>query len=155
MLYRLDVVRITVPPLRERPEDIAPLAREFWREAARRTGSRAELSPAALAALARYHWPGNVRELQNTLAALAVQAPASGRVGPGRLPEAIVGAPPAGIGEAMTLAEARRRFEARFVRATLARAGGRRAEAASALGVSRQGLAKLIARLEIRDAPGA
>jgi DNA-binding NtrC family response regulator len=155
LLYRLDVVRITVPPLRERPEDIAPLAREFWREAARRTGSRAELSPAALAALARYHWPGNVRELQNTLAALAVQAPASGRVGPGRLPEAIVGAPPAGIGEAMTLAEARRRFEARFVRATLARAGGRRAEAASALGVSRQGLAKLIARLEIRDAPGA
>ena len=154
LLYRLDVVRITVPPLRERPEDIAPLAREFWREAVRRTGSRAELSPAALAALARYDWPGNVRELQNTLAALAVQAPASGRVGPGRLPEAIVGASPARIGEAITLAEARRRFEAGFVRATLARAGGRRAEAALALGVSRQGLAKLIARLGIGDALG-
>jgi DNA-binding NtrC family response regulator len=154
LLYRLDVVRITVPPLRERPEDIAPLAREFWREAVRRTGSRAELSPAALAALARYDWPGNVRELQNTLAALAVQAPASGRVGPGRLPEAIVGASAAGVGEAITLAEARRRFEARFVRATLARAGGRRAVAASALGVSRQGLAKLIARLGVGDALG-
>ena len=154
LLYRLDVVRIMVPPLRERPEDIAPLAREFWREAVRRTGSRAELSPAALAALARYDWPGNVRELQNTLAALAVQAPASGRVGPGRLPEAIVGASPARIGEAITLAEARRRFEAGFVRATLARAGGRRAEAALSLGVSRQGLAKLIARLEIGDALG-
>ncbi len=152
LLYRLDVVRITVPPLRERPEDIAPLAREFWREAMRRTGGRAELSPAALAALARYDWPGNVRELQNTLAALAVQAPASGRVGPGRLPEAIVGAARAGTGESLTLAEARRRFEARFVRATLARAGGRRAEAASALGVSRQGLAKLITRLGIADA---
>jgi transcriptional regulator with AAA-type ATPase domain len=154
LLYRLDVVRITVPPLRERPEDIAPLARELWREAMRRTGSRAELSPAALAALARYDWPGNVRELQNTLAALAVQAPASGRVGPGRLPEAIVGASAAGVGEAITLAEARRRFEARFVRATLARAGGRRAVAASALGVSRQGLAKLIARLGVGDALG-
>ena len=154
LLYRLDVVRITVPPLRERPEDIAPLAREFWREAMRRTGGRAELSPAALAALARYDWPGNVRELQNTLAALAVQAPARGRVGPGRLPEAIVGAAPAGTGEALTLAEARRRFEARFVRATLARAGGRRAEAASALGVSRQGLAKLLTRLGIADAAG-
>ena len=149
LLYRLDVVRITVPPLRERPEDVPPLAREFWREAMHRTGGQAELSPATLAALARYDWPGNVRELQNTLAALAVHAPPRGRVGPARLPAAIVGAGQPGAGEAITLAEARRRFEERFVRATLARAGGHRSEAASALGLSRQGLAKLITRLGI------
>ena len=154
LLYRLDVVRISVPPLRERPEDIAPLALQFWREATRRTGGQAELSAAALAALARYDWPGNVRELQNTLAALAVHAPARGRVGPSRLPAAIVGAGGGFHAGDLTLSAARRRFEERFVRATLARAGGRRTDAAAALGLSRQGLAKLMARLGI-DAANA
>jgi transcriptional regulator with PAS, ATPase and Fis domain len=149
LLYRLDVVRITVPPLRERPEDVGPLAREFWREAMRRTGGQAELSPATLAALARYDWPGNVRELQNTLAALAVHAPPRGHVAPSRLPAAIAGTGLHAHGEPLTLAEARRRFEERFVRATLARAGGHRTDAASSLGLSRQGLAKIIARLGI------
>jgi two-component system response regulator AtoC len=149
LLYRLDVVRITVPPLRERPEDVGPLAREFWREAMRRTGGRAELSSGTLAALARYDWPGNVRELQNTLAALAVHAPPRGRVAPSRLPAAILGAGLQTHGELLTLAEARRRFEERFVRATLARAGGHRTDAASSLGLSRQGLAKLLTRLGI------
>ena len=155
LLYRLDVVRITVPPLRERPEDVGPLAREFWREAMRRTGGQAELSSATLAALARYEWPGNVRELQNTLAALAVHAPPRGRVPPSRLPAAIVGAGLHAGGEPLTLAEARRRFEERLVRATLARAGGHRSDAASALGLSRQGLAKVITRLGIGGAEGA
>jgi DNA-binding NtrC family response regulator len=155
LLYRLDVVRIVVPPLRDRPEDVGPLAREFWREAMRRTGGQAELSPATLAALARYDWPGNVRELQNTLAALAVHAPLRGRVGPARLPAAIAGSGPGIHGERLTLAEARRRFEERFVRATLARTGGHRTDAASALGLSRQGLAKVIARLGIGVEEGA
>jgi len=113
----------------------------------RRTGGQAELSPATLAALARYDWPGNVRELQNTLAALAVHAPPRGRVAPSRLPAAIAGTGLHAHGEPLTLAEARRRFEERFVRATLARAGGHRTDAASSLGLSRQGLAKIIARL--------
>ena len=113
------------------------------------------MSPATIAALARHDWPGNVRELQNTLAALAVQAPPRGRVGPARLPAAIAGAGPHGHGERLTLAEARRRFEERFVRATLARAGGHRTDAASALGLSRQGLAKVIARLGIGGEEGA
>ena len=155
LLYRLDVVRIVVPPLRERPEDVGPLARAFWREAMRRTGGQAELSSATLASLARYDWPGNVRELQNTLAALAVHSPPRGRVGPSRLPAAIAGAGTQAFGDALTLAEARRRFEERFVRATLARAGGQRTDAASALGLSRQGLAKVIARLGIREEGGA
>jgi transcriptional regulator with PAS, ATPase and Fis domain len=154
LLYRLDVVRIVVPPLRERPEDVGPLARDIWRDAMRRTGGEAELSSAAIAALARYAWPGNVRELQNTLAALAVQAPARGRVGASRLPAAILGAPSHAPTEPITLAEARRRFEERFVRATLARAGGQRSEAALALGLTRQGLAKVIARLGITQESG-
>jgi two-component system response regulator AtoC len=152
LLFRLDVVRIVVPPLRERPEDIAPLALSLWRDATLRIGGRAELAPATLAALARYDWPGNVRELQNTLAALAVHAPARGRVGPSSLPAAIVGSATASRSEMMTLVLARRRFEERFVRATLARTGGRRSEAAAALGLTRQGLAKLMARLGIETA---
>ena len=69
LLYRLDVVHITVPPLRERREDVAVLAEHFWRDATQRVGSRATLGTATIAALTRYDWPGNVRELQNVLAA--------------------------------------------------------------------------------------
>jgi DNA-binding NtrC family response regulator len=140
-----------VPPLREHPEDIPELAQRFWRDALSRTGGRAELAPSTVAALARYDWPGNVRQLQNVLATLAVHAPLGGRVGPSRLPEAIAGGT-AGGPDAATLVQARRRFEERFVRATLARAGGRRTDAATALGLTRQGLAKVMARLGIDGA---
>src|SRR2546426_7484236 len=86
LLYRLDVIRISLPPLRERPEDVAALAGQFWRDAAERVGSKSTLSSATLAALARYHWPGNVRELQNVLAALAVRSPKRGTIPPTALP---------------------------------------------------------------------
>jgi DNA-binding NtrC family response regulator/tetratricopeptide (TPR) repeat protein len=148
LLYRLEVIRITVPPLRARVEDIPVLAAHFWGEAAARVGSRSTLAPATLAALARYDWPGNVRELQNVLAALAVCAGRRGSVGPDRLP-AIIGRQAAVCPDARNLDEARRLFESAFVRAALARAGGRRADAAADLGLTRQGLAKLMTRLGI------
>ena len=85
LLYRLDVVRITLPPLRDRREDVALLVDRYWREAADRVGSRAILGAATLAALARYDWPGNVRELQNVLAALAVRCSRRGCRGTGRV----------------------------------------------------------------------
>ena len=147
LLYRLDVIRITVPPLRERVEDIPLLALRFWREAAERIGSKAVLGQAALAALARYDWPGNVRELQNVLASLAVSAPVRGVVPASAMPGAIAHAGKTDARE--TLDAARRRFEERFVRAALARAAGHRGQTAAALGVSRQGLAKLIQRLQL------
>jgi DNA-binding NtrC family response regulator/tetratricopeptide (TPR) repeat protein len=148
LLYRLDVIRIVVPPLRDRPEDIAALAEHFWREATARLGSRATLSAATLGALARYHWPGNVRELQNVLAALAVRSPRRGVVPPTALP------PPFSdpiATDACRLTEARRTFEEQFVRAALVRTGGHRGRAAEELGVTRQGLAKLMMRLQIDD----
>jgi len=73
LLYRLDVIRIAVPPLRDRREDIPLLVESLWREAAERVGCRATLSAAVVAALAQHDWPGNVRELQNVLASLAVR----------------------------------------------------------------------------------
>ena len=148
--YRLDVIRILVPPLRDRPEDVPVLAAGFWRRAAERVGSRALLSDATLAALARYDWPGNVRELQNVLAALAVASPRRGIVGPSALPATLARMAVASGG--VTLEQARRVFETRFVRAALARAGGHRGRAAAELGVTRQGLAKLMGRLGV-DAP--
>jgi two-component system response regulator HydG len=148
LLYRLDVIRIRIPPLRERPEDIAVLAEHFWRTAADRAATRAVLSHPALAELSRYHWPGNVRELQNVMSALAVAAPERGLVRPSLLPSAITGATPV---TAIRLSEARRQFERRFVEVALARAAGSRSKAAAQLGVSRQGLLKLMARLGLAN----
>jgi two-component system response regulator PilR (NtrC family) len=151
LLYRLDVIRILIPPLRERPEDIPVLALAFWDEATGKTGSRATLAPETLAALARYDWPGNVRELHNAMMALAAQAPPRGRVRPTRLPPAIVAGSAAGavMGPVVPLARARRVFEERFVRAALARAGGRSTRAARELGLTRHGLRKMMTRLGI------
>jgi DNA-binding NtrC family response regulator len=143
--FRLDVLRIVVPPLRERVGDIPVLAQHFWRRASSRVGSSATLGPDALAALSRYDWPGNVRELQNAIAWIAVHAPRRGRVSSAMLPAQLASNPLAtGSFEA-----AREEFERRFVRAALAQAGGQRQVAAKALGVSRQGLAKMLRRLGI------
>ncbi len=143
--YRLDVLRITIPPLRERLDDLPLLVRHVWATLAERTGSRAVLSAAALSQLGGYDWPGNVRELQNVLASMMVSGAPRGVIGPQGLPSHILRTT-AMTGRA-TLAEARREFEERYVRAALARAGGRSVVAARDLGVSRQGLSKLTARL--------
>jgi DNA-binding NtrC family response regulator len=144
--FRLDVVRIVVPPLRDRTSDIPLLAAHFWRDASERVGSRATLSNEALSALARYDWPGNVRELQNVIAWIAVQSPRRGRIGPSALPRHVAQATAA---TPCTFEAAREEFERRFVRAALAGANGQRTRAAEALGVTRQGLSKMMRRLRI------
>ena len=144
LLYRLDVIRIRIPPLRERPEDIPILAHHFWRTSAPRVGTSATLTHGVIAALSRYHWPGNVRELQNVIAAIAVAAPSRGRVRPSLLPSVVTGA--SSVSSAR-LSDARAQFERRFIEVALARAGGSRARAAREIGVSRQGLLKMINRL--------
>jgi transcriptional regulator with PAS, ATPase and Fis domain len=67
LLYRLDVVRIEVPPLRERPEDIPLLVAHYWERKGRDLGRAAQLSAEALRVLESYPWPGNVRELVNVV----------------------------------------------------------------------------------------
>jgi len=148
LLYRLDVVRISLPPLRDRRDDLPILVEHIWREAAARYGSHATLGVAVIAALARYDWPGNVRELQNVLAALVVRVGRRGIVPVSALP-AMFGENPAA--ESCRLDTARRAFDERFVRSALVRCGGRRVQAASELGLTRQGLAKLMTRLGIAD----
>jgi transcriptional regulator with PAS, ATPase and Fis domain len=107
-------------------------------------GTTAVLTREVLDALASHGWPGNVRELQNVVAGLAVAAPTRGEVRLAHLAlhvDAAILCP--------RLSDARARFERGMVRDALARAGGNRAHAARALGVTRQGLAKLVARLRI------
>jgi DNA-binding NtrC family response regulator len=149
LLYRLDVVRIRIPPLRDRLEDVPVLATHFWRTAAERVGCRAVLTHGVLAALASYHWPGNVRELQNVMSALAVASPARGPVRPSLLPAALTRCSSEPL---VRLADARRQCERRCVEVAIARAAGNRARAARELGVSRQGLMKLMARLGLATA---
>jgi transcriptional regulator with PAS, ATPase and Fis domain len=152
LFYRLDVIRIVVAPLRDRPDDLPILIARFWRDASRQAGSRAVLAPEAVTTLSRHDWPGNVRQLQNTLAALAVRAPRAGRVGGGDVAAVLAGRTTAAAAVPATIDAARRGFEVEFVSAALARAGGHRTRAAADLGVTRQGLAKLIRRLGIHDA---
>jgi DNA-binding NtrC family response regulator len=149
LFYRLDVIRITLPALRDRREDIALLAEHFWREATGRLSSRAVLSSGVLAALARYDWPGNIREVQNVLTSLAVRSPRRGVVEGSALPPSFD--QPAIDPGTYRLDVARRLFERSFIYAALVRAGGQRTRAADELGITRQGLAKLMDRLDIRD----
>jgi DNA-binding NtrC family response regulator len=152
LLYRLDVIRLRVPPLRERPEDVAPLALHLWRSAAARVETTASLTHGVLSALSRYHWPGNVRELQNVMASLAVTAPARGHVRPQLLPAAISGGT---YVTATRLADARLQFERRAIESALARHAGNRSRAARELGLSRQGLLKMMARIGLSAVPSA
>jgi DNA-binding NtrC family response regulator len=99
-----------------------------------------------LVELSRYHWPGNVRELQNVVSALAVAAPGRGLVRARLLPSAITGASAV---VSARLKDARHEFERRFIQVALTGAGGSRSRAARRLGMSRQGLLKLMARLGV------
>ncbi len=146
LLYRLNVVPVTAPPLRDRGPDIGRLAVHCWRDFAAAAGSRATLAPATLAALQARPWPGNVRELQNVLANLAVTAPRFGAIGPDALSSA--SRREVSTDRRLTLAEARDDLERTMVRDALGRHASV-ARAAGELGITRQGLSKLMARLRI------
>lgn len=155
LLFRLSVVKIAVPPLRNRAEDIPQLALEFWRAAAKRVDTRASLGHDAIALLSELPWPGNVRQLQNAMAALSVAAPKAGRVGARLVRMVIEGLGECGAADIVPLDEARRQLERRIVSAALAKHTGNRTDAARALGISRQGLSKALRRLGLSEAGAA
>jgi DNA-binding NtrC family response regulator len=133
LYYRLRVVEVVVPPLRERREDILPLARQLLASAAKRFGKKAPaLAPEAANLLLQYPWPGNVRELENALER-AVALARSDRIGVDDLPAEVGAAPPTvqSANEVRTLAEVERDYIAAALRAS----GGNRAKAAERLGI--------------------
>jgi DNA-binding NtrC family response regulator len=153
LLHRLNVGRIDLPPLRERNGDVALLAEHFMRRYGGEgpAGGTRRLSGDALSALEAYAWPGNVRELQNVVAGLALIAPVRGRVSCRHVDLVLATAGAARHAPPMSLERARRACERQTVAAALARHAGRRTAAARELGLTRQGLAKIIRRLHIED----
>ncbi|MGC8758902.1 MAG: sigma-54-dependent transcriptional regulator [Bryobacteraceae bacterium] len=139
--YRLDVVRITVPPLRERRGDIPLLAAAFLRRYNERYGLDARITESGMRALCEYTWPGNVRQLQHMIERLVILAP-GGRITEDAVEEAIrASSPREEAGE--TLAEA----EAEQIRKVLAATGGNKSRAARILGIERKTLYRKLERM--------
>ncbi|HSS70713.1 MAG TPA: nitrogen regulation protein NR(I) [Casimicrobiaceae bacterium] len=169
LLHRLDVVRLRLPPLRERAEDIAPLARHFLRKSARELAVEPKtLSEAALRALSAFPFPGNVRQLENICHWLTVMAPGA-RIDVGDLPPELRSSSESGadadgnwqqvLDRAMAQALARgeravgerleREFEKTLILRALQHTGGHRMEAAQWLGWGRNTLTRKIQDLKL------
>jgi DNA-binding NtrC family response regulator len=146
LYYRLSVIVIHLPALRDRREDIPLLIELFVRNASARTGRHVTISPDAIVALMSYRWPGNVRELENTIERLVVFS--RGRVELADLPATVLAAP--SFEERMfqglpSLDELERRYLVHVLEAV----GGNRSRAAEALGIDRRTLYRMAERLGI------
>ena len=135
LFYRLNVIRLHIPPLRERPEDVPALVTHFAQETARRLGRPVSLTPRALARLSDHPWPGNVRELRNAIERAATLS-GSERLD---LEDFDLKSAPSGNGhggDAVDLKAEVEAVESTVIRRALALTGGNRREAAERLGVS-------------------
>jgi two-component system nitrogen regulation response regulator NtrX len=143
LYFRLNVIPISVPPLRDRDNDIALLAEHFMAEFAREYGRRPKrLDPGAATGLRSYRWPGNVRELRNVIERLMIMVPGD-TIAFSDLAfldgGAITAAEEPG-GHTMPLHEARERFERDYILRALAAQHGNISRTAEALGVERSNL---------------
>ena len=151
LYYRLNVIPIEVPPLRERGDDVVLLAEHFFRRLAAETRlPRKRLSTGAAAKLKSYHWPGNVRELRNVVERLAILLPHEVIE-----PEDVhLGAPreaaSAQLPGDLTLREARDEFEKRYILNRLRDFAGNVSRTADALGVERSNLYRKLHAYGIR-----
>ena len=148
LFYRLSVVRVRMPPLRERPEDIPLLVEDFIREFDREHGRRVTgITRGVLDRLMRYPWPGNVRELRNTIEGMVVFAEGRRALDLSDLPDALREVESAGekleLRVGMTVEEAERQL----IAATLRHCGNDKPRAAAMLGI---GLRTLYRKLKLR-----
>jgi transcriptional regulator with PAS, ATPase and Fis domain len=146
LYYRLNVVRVALPPLRERREDVPLLVAHFLKKQAA-DGREKRIARAALIRLVAYRWPGNVRELENEV----MRAAALGGevIGVDDLsPQVAAGEPDAALDspDDLTLKTRVERMERLLLREALGRAGGNQSQAARLLGLSRFGLTKKLKR---------
>ncbi len=138
LFYRLKVITVDLPPLRERREDVPLLVEHFLKDG--RKGAAPEVTPEAMALLKAYAWPGNVRQLMNEVKRW--QALSVPLIRPEDLSAGIRGVETAPAGPAVPLKEAVAELERESIRRAMADAGGRKAKAARTLGISRPTLDK-------------
>ena len=153
LFYRLNVISLTMPPLRERSEDILPLARHFLeRDRAKMARRITGFSTEAEACLTRYHWPGNVRELENALER-AIVLGSTAQILPEDLPDAVAEAsvaPPHHGAVAGGFHASVKDAKRQLVRGAIEQANGSYAEAARLLGMHPNNLHRLIRELGLR-----
>lgn len=149
LFYRLNVVAIRVPPLRERREDIPLLVRLFLDRFARENNVPAKQFHAeAMGHLVAHAWPGNVRELKNVVERLAVTV-AGEILRPDDLPEAIRKTQPAPLGGEIRVGMSMEEIEQEIIRQTLAHTGGNRTKAADILGIGLRTLQRKLKQYNI------
>jgi len=150
LFYRLNVVSLSMPPLRERPEDIPLLTDHFIaRHAARANRKLKGLSPAARAALASYDWPGNIRELENAIER-AVVVGSSDWILPEDLPEAVFDTAVRVSSDSGSFHESIRMAKKQLILQALEQAQGSFTQAAKQLGLHPNYLHRLVANLNLR-----
>jgi transcriptional regulator with GAF, ATPase, and Fis domain len=149
LYHRLNVISLTLPALRERPEDIAELAEHFAARYAKKCNRNVQgISAEALTCLRQYDWPGNIRELENAMER-AVVIGTSDMILPEDLPESLQeGA--SGEAETAKYHEAIRKLKKQLILNALEQAGGNMTEAAKGLGVHANYLHRLMRNLELR-----
>jgi transcriptional regulator with PAS, ATPase and Fis domain len=130
LFYRLNVVGVMLPPLRDRGEDIDLIARFLLQKYSKEYGSKVKgFTPNAIIAMRKYDWPGNIRQLENRIKKAVVLTDKS-MIGPDDLelmPESLL--------PVMSLAEAKEEFQQRYVQEVLERNNGNRTKTARDLGV--------------------
>lgn len=152
LYYRLNVVPINLPPLREHKEDIPALAALFLRKYAQSSGKKIEgISPAALERLTQFHWPGNVRELENVIERAVALSQGSVIEPSDILIDTPAQKPASGaapiLPEGLTLEQ----WEDEMIREAMRRAAGNKSQAARLLGLSRNALRYRLSKLGFAD----
>jgi two-component system response regulator HydG len=152
LYYRLNVISLVAPPLKERPEDIPLLANYFIAKFVEKTGRKIlGISPAARAYLTRYQWPGNVRELENAMERAVVMG-SSDLIEPEDLPESVLETAPAGDVTAGGYHQALIEAKKRHILKAIEQAGGSHLGAAKLLGINPTCLSRLIRNLNLKTA---
>jgi DNA-binding NtrC family response regulator len=144
LLYRMDVVSITIPPLRERPEDIPLLVAKMIERYSDNISSNIETSPEAMDLLMQYAWPGNIRELKSVITKLLIFAD-SNVIRPEDLPGHLIQHQKSPKRQPKSLEE----IEKDHIIAVLAETGGNQSSAAEILGINRKTLYKKIQKYKI------
>jgi len=150
LYYRLNVVTLNMPPLRDRREDISVLADHFVAKASRKSRTRVKpLSPEAVAALMHYDWPGNVRELENALERALVLG-STESILPDDLPEAVLESGSTATAPADKYHGSIKETKKQLILQALQQANGNYIEAAKALGMHPNSLLRLVRNLDLK-----